>query len=207
LKAFEELRERLLLVLGTNLSSGNTVGILGSDLGEGASTVAAGLAVRLARGGNGPVLLVDASLHGGAVHRAFGLAASPGLGDLLLGTALDEDVIARSGISELDILPAGEAEPGVPLAHKIEELGRLITLWRERYRFVVLDLPPVGHTPAAARAAASLGGIVLVVEAGRSRLEAFARTRDLLVKSGGRILGVVLNKRRFPIPQWVYNRL
>jgi len=85
LRAFEELRERLLLVLGGNGASQRAVGVLGSDLGEGASTVAAGLAVRLARGGNGPVLLVDASLHGGAVHRVFGLAPSPGLGDLLGG--------------------------------------------------------------------------------------------------------------------------
>ncbi|MHC5053306.1 MAG: GumC family protein [Planctomycetota bacterium] len=207
LRAFEELRERLLLVLGADGGSPKTVGVLGSDLGEGASTVAAGLAVRLARGGSGPVLLVDACLHGGAAHRAFGLVASPGLGDLLEGTATEEDVIARSGIAELDVLPAGDGESGVRLAQHIAALGRAMDVWRERYRFVVLDLPPVGQAPAAARAGAALDGAVLVVEAGRSRFEAFARTRDLLVKSGGRILGAVLNKRRFPVPQWVYDRI
>jgi len=207
LRAFEELRERLLLVLGGDRASEKTVGVLGSDLGEGASTVAAGLAVRLARGGNGPVLLVDASLHGGAVHRVFGLACSPGLGDLLAGVASDKDAITSSGIAELDVLPAGEGEAGVPVAQRIGALGRLMAGWRKRYRFVMLDMPPVWHTPALARAAASLDGIVLVVEAGRSRPEAFARTRGIIDKAGGRILGAVLNKRRFPIPQWVYDRI
>ncbi len=207
LRAFEELRERLLLVLRAGDATPRTVGVLGSDLGEGASTVAAGLAVRLARGGNGPVLLVDASLDGGAVHRAFGLAPSPGLGDLLAGTASEDEAIARSGIDELDVLPAGGAEAGLQLARHTGALGRLTEIWRKRYRFVVLDLPPVGQSPSAARAAAPLDGVLLVVEAGRSRYEAFARTRDLLVRSGGRVLGVVLNKRRFPVPQWVYDRL
>ncbi len=207
MRAFEELRERLLLIMRADGASGATVGVLGSDLGEGASTVAAGLAVRLARGGNGPVLLVDACRDEGAVHRAFGLAASPGLGEVLAGGASEADAIAPSGIAELDVLPAGEPDSGVPLAQEIGALEGATTEWRKRYRFVVVDLPPVAETPAAARAAAALDGAVIVVEAGRSRCEAFARTRELLVKSGGRVLGVVLNKRRFPIPRWVYDRL
>jgi Mrp family chromosome partitioning ATPase len=183
------------------------VGILSSDVGEGASTVATGLAVRLARGGTGPVLLTDACPDGGAVHRAFGLAASPGLGDVLAGAASEADAIAPSGIAGLDVLPAGKSDSGVPFAQHIAALGAAAAEWRKRYRFVVVDLPPLARTPAAARASAALDGAVLVVEAGRSPCEAFARTRDLIVKSGGRVLGAVLNKRRFPVPRWVYDRL
>ena len=57
------------------------------------------------------------------------------------------------------------------------------------------------------RSAALLDGAVLVVEAGRSRHESVERARQLLDKAKVRTVGVVLNKRRFPVPRWLYDRL
>lgn len=55
--------------------------------------------------------------------------------------------------------------------------------------------------------AGKVDGVVLVVESERTRREVALQYKDRLEKSGAHILGVVLNKRRFHIPEWVYNRL
>jgi Mrp family chromosome partitioning ATPase len=61
--------------------------------------------------------------------------------------------------------------------------------------------------PDALQFAGSVDGCILVVEAGRTSWHASARARDLLQGAGLPTLGVVLNKRRFPIPPIVYRRL
>jgi Mrp family chromosome partitioning ATPase len=50
-------------------------------------------------------------------------------------------------------------------------------------------------------------GVVLVVEAEKTRWPVAETVRDKIKNSGGNILGIVLNKRRYYIPDWIYNKL
>jgi len=75
------------------------------------------------------------------------------------------------------------------------------------HRFVVVDLPAVSEASWAARLAHLCDGVVLVVGAERSRWEAVNRAKEQLVNSNANVLGVVLNKRRFHIPEWLYRTL
>ena len=47
----------------------------------------------------------------------------------------------------------------------------------------------------------------LVLEAGKTRRQVAIRARKELEEAGGKLLGVVLNKRRYYIPDWIYRRL
>jgi Mrp family chromosome partitioning ATPase len=49
--------------------------------------------------------------------------------------------------------------------------------------------------------------VVLVVKHGGTRREVVKRAKETIERSGGKILGVVLNKRKFPIPEFLYKRL
>ena len=49
--------------------------------------------------------------------------------------------------------------------------------------------------------------MVLVLEAGKTRKQVAVRAKQELEEAGGKLLGVVLNRRKFYIPEWIYKRL
>ncbi|MEW5726532.1 MAG: hypothetical protein AB1918_01770 [Pseudomonadota bacterium] len=72
---------------------------------------------------------------------------------------------------------------------------------------IILDTPPVLASPLAQALAPTADGVVLVVEAERTRAAVARAARDALVAAGANVLGVVLNKRRLHVPKALYDRL
>jgi polysaccharide biosynthesis transport protein len=87
---------------------------------------------------------------------------------------------------------------------RYEQLMRQLDEVQGRFQLVVLDGPAVGSEPEGLWLASAVGYVLLVVEADRTPGLTAAQALKLLEGSGGRTLGVVLNKRRFVIPQWLY---
>jgi uncharacterized protein involved in exopolysaccharide biosynthesis/Mrp family chromosome partitioning ATPase len=202
--AYDELRDELMILRGGSLPA--AIGVLGPTGGEGSSTVATNLAIKLAGSGDGPGLLVDCNMERPAIHEMFALAKSPGLSETIRGHVSDGALIG-SPLPQLDVLTAGRAGRFLPTTHMLQALGALLEDWKKRYRFVVLDLPPVCGAGSAVRIASLLDGVVMVVEAERSRREIVERAWRLLMTAKVGLFGFVLNQRRFPLPQWLYERL
>lgn len=78
---------------------------------------------------------------------------------------------------------------------------------RERVDLVVIDAPPALNSPLGLAIAPTVDGVVLVIEAERTRRAVAEAARDALMTAGATILGTVLNKRRFYVPQFLYDRL
>jgi Mrp family chromosome partitioning ATPase len=72
---------------------------------------------------------------------------------------------------------------------------------------ILIDCGPLHESADAAVLASSVDGVVIVVEAGRSRRELIVNAQRTIEQTGGKFLGFVLNKRRYPIPEWLYKRL
>jgi Mrp family chromosome partitioning ATPase len=70
-----------------------------------------------------------------------------------------------------------------------------------------MDAAPVGTYPECAVLCDKVDSVILVVKHGSTRREVVVRTREIITRAGGKILGVVLNRRRFPIPEFLYRRL
>ncbi len=75
------------------------------------------------------------------------------------------------------------------------------------FDWVILDGPPVVESPDAASLAAQVDGVILVLHAGRAKRPVVARAVEMLRKSGGRVLGTVLNRRVHEIPGFIYRRI
>jgi len=103
----------------------------------------------------------------------------------------------------LSIVPVGQPEG--PLNG--DDLVSLIEKLKSRCSFGVVDLPPVLSYPDALLLGDVVDGCLLVVEASRTPWHAAVRARDLVKGVGLEPLGVVLNKRRLPIPKPIYRRL
>ena len=180
--------------------------------GEGASTIAANLATTLAQQNGGGVLLVDTDFNRPAVHQIFKASLSPGLTDVLSNghispEKLNGTLIQTSPVSNLSLLAAGMPKLGPSDTFNIDKFYSRLKMIRTQYRFIVLDLPALDEMSSVIGLAGLCDGLVLVVESERFRWEAIKSHKDSLVNANANILGVVINKRRFPIPEWLYQTL
>lgn len=204
---YEAFKEQLLVGSRGSKKVPRVLAITGSHCEEGVSTVAANLAATLARSGNGRVLLIDADLRHPSVHQIFEQRLSPGLGEILTNGQSGEGAIVPSPVQNLRILSAGTANGNLSELFDSDGFTNLLNSIKKDYSFVVVDLPAVNEASWTARLARLCDGVGLVVEAERSRFEVVQKTKELLVKSKANVLGVVINKRRFHIPAWLYRTL
>ena len=70
--------------------------------------------------------------------------------------------------------------------------------------YVLLDCPSLQESDDVLGIASMVEGVVLVVEANRTTRDQLGRLERTITSAGGKILGTMLNKRRYPIPRWLY---
>jgi capsular exopolysaccharide synthesis family protein len=176
---------------------------------EGVSTCSAGLAHYLARDLNSRVLLVDANFGDPAVHRFAGIENGPGLAAVLRGEVPLDKAVRATEIENLSVLTAGESKSDPSSLFQSpgwrERLGE--DLRRLPIGFVIFDCPPVTDSAEATLVGPLCDGVILVVEGGRAPRQAIQTAASALRRSGCDLLGVILNKRRYYIPQFIYDRL
>lgn len=163
---------------------------------EGKTTVAANLAVAIARKGL-DVLLIDADLRRPRLHEVFGLDNAKGLSTLLSGEEENaEDAMAATEIPSLRILPGGPA-PDVPTdlveSPRMAELHRTL---REKFDVVILDAPPVTEVGDGLALSRLADTNVWVVRSGRCDRRELGWARHLLGNVRADVAGVVLTFAR-----------
>ena len=72
---------------------------------------------------------------------------------------------------------------------------------------ILIDCRSLRNSTDAAVLAGSVDGVVIVVDAGESRNDEILNAQRTIETAGGKFLGFVLNKRRYPVPEWLYRRL
>jgi protein-tyrosine kinase len=113
------------------------------------------------------VLLVDADVARPSVLRVLGLQAAPGLMDILLDQSMGlGDVILRTNIASLSLLPAGRNNKHATELLASQAMSALLSDIASRYpdRIVIFDSPPLLLTSEANVLAAQMGQVVLVIE-------------------------------------------
>jgi len=172
---------------------------IASQGGEGTSTVAAQFAQSLASDERLRVLLVDAHVR----RPAYGQDGSPAAAYPARATPRRP---AQSGAPGPDLMPLSE-ESREARTLAPDSLRESLDAVASGYDWVVIDGPPVLESPDAATLGAVADGVVVVVQAGRTKRPVLARSVDLMSRAGGRVLGMVLNRRRLEIPEFIYRRI
>jgi len=174
---------------------------------EGKTTTAVNLAVTLAQLGD-RTLLMDSDMRKPGVRRALDLNVGKdlGLSSYLAGVcSLDEATIPHPAIPNLMALTTGPVPPNPADLLSSHRMREAIAELRRRFRFVVIDSPPIMAATDAVILSALTDGILLVVRSGDTPKEAFTRARDLLAAVKGRLLGVVLNAVDSSAPDYYYS--
>jgi succinoglycan biosynthesis transport protein ExoP len=174
---------------------------------EGKTTAAANLAVTLAQLGD-RTLLIDADLRKPGIGRLLNLGNGKyaGLSSYLAGvSSLDLVTVQHPAIPNLSAIPTGPLPPNPADLLSSHKLADAVAELRTKFKFVVIDSPPVMAATDAVILSVQADGVLLVVRSGETPKEAFTRTRDLLVSVKCRLLGVVLNAVDSRAPDYYYS--
>jgi capsular exopolysaccharide synthesis family protein len=172
-----------------------TLAFTSAMAGEGKTITAANMAIATAGHGR-RVLVIDADLRRGRLHKAFGIAVGPGLADVLAGKVPIHDAIVGvpvGGDVIVDVLPRGR-QPAHPTAMlKVPTLPTLIRAMHTRYDLVILDSPPVNLVSDALLIGKLVDGVIVVARAGVTDAAALAEAVRHLRGANAPLLGVLLN--------------
>jgi len=174
---------------------------------EGKTTAAVNLAVTLAQLGD-RTLLIDADLRKPGIRRALNLTIGKeaGLSSYLAGvSSLDELLLPHPTINNLAAITTGLVPPNPADLLSSHRLRDVIAELRLRFKFIVIDSPPVMAATDAVILSVVTDGVLLVVRSGQTPKEAFTRTCDLLKAVKCRLLGVVLNAVDSSAPDYYYS--
>jgi capsular exopolysaccharide synthesis family protein len=183
--------------------------LLTSSIGnEGTSRVLVNLALTLARNTEKRVLLIDGNLRHPTLHKTFCIEKTGGLaeiveegidygGSLKRSKLLPNLLIMTSGRDCLNPVPLFEGE----------RFMKLLDQLRGSFDTVLMDSPPINVFPDPVLIAPRMDGVLIVIEAERTRRSVVKEAISKVQGVKGHVLGVVLNKRKYYIPESIYRRL
>ena len=194
---FRKLKTSILINAGPNGDGIRCVLITSSAIMEGKTLIATNLAISIAQEVQQHVLLIDADLRQPSVHKTLGITMGRGLSDYLSGDIELSQILVKTAIPKLSVLPAGKptSEPAELLSS--QKMRSLINEVRSRYddRYIIIDSTPIMSTVEPDILAQQVDGIVFVVKAGKTPREIIQRSLSRLDKN--KILGLVLNQVDF----------
>lgn len=174
----------------------------------GTSTAAANFAALLAQEPGAKVLLINANFRSSERDNSLSahlLDTAPG--ESLVSGAPPSPVYPVPGPSNLYVLPRG-TKCSMPLSlFQSSAFDKFLRTARERFRYVIVDAPPLQGHPESLALSGKADGVILVVEAEKTRKQNALWAKQQIESAGGRLLGVVLNKRKYYIPEWLYKRI
>ncbi len=175
--------------------------------GAGCSTTAVHFSRAIAKDKNIKVLLIDVNLRTPSLHEVFKVDRSGGVSELLNGDREIGSKIRTVEPGNISVITCGgkHSEPIALLDS--ERFDRMLELINGRFQYIILDGPPVPACSESILLAGKTDGVVLVLEAGKTRSQVAIRAKKQIEQAGGRIIGVVMNKRKHYIPDWLYRRL
>lgn len=188
-EAYKSIRTNLITLL--DRQNKKTIVISSPNASEGKSTTSINTAISLSQL-NKKVLLIDADAHRPSIHYKLKLNNAAGLMELITGQTEPENAIIHYN-SSLDIITAGALSQNATEMFSTPKFDELLSTFREKYDYVILDAPPVNVLSDALVMGQKADGMVFVIRAGITTHENFRRALSSAEVLDIEILGVILN--------------
>jgi capsular exopolysaccharide synthesis family protein len=185
-------------VLRTNIlfsrknESWNTISMLSGGAGEGKTTTLFNLAVVFAQNGQ-RVLVVDSDLRRPAIHKMLHVPNTVGLTDFLLKQRTLDEIILKTKLATLDFIASGKLPSSSMSILGSAQMKETIQELKRRYEFIFFDSPPLLGVSDASILASEMDMVLQVIQYRRYPQPMTLRAKQMILKVGGNLVGIVLN--------------
>ena len=173
-----------------------TLMVASSGPSEGKSLTLANLAVAMAQSGL-RVIVIDTDLRRPTLHKIFDVSNTEGLSSIMLTPeSKPEFYLKDTGVDNLQLLPCGPLPPNPAEVLGSERMGQVIDILLAEADLLIFDSAPtlMVTDPAVLAARLKEGGVLLVVDIGKSRRGLARRAVEELKRVHANLLGVVVNR-------------
>lgn len=168
------------------------IGVTSSMRGEGKSTTAVNLSYVFAEKGS-KVLLIDADLRIPSVGNKLDMESSVGLADLLRGKDAELPEFESYMLNNWYILTSGNIPPNPSELLGSKRMEKLLNQLRERFDYIIVDLPPVNLVSDAISISSLISGMIVVIREEHTEKKELERCFRQLQLSNVNVLGCVMN--------------
>jgi len=200
-----KLVQRVFLMPGTQ--RGRLVVVSGIESGNGCSWISARMAEVLASQVSGSVCVVDANLRSPGLHREFAVPNHYGLTDALQVAEPIRRFVTSLSRPNLWLLSCGAEIEGMHTMLGSDRMRAILPELQREFDYVLIDAPPLENSDDSIVLGRFADGVVLVLRAHSSRRETARKAVRDLEHASVRVLGAVLNRRTFPVPEAIYRKL
>nr|WP_313124316.1 polysaccharide biosynthesis tyrosine autokinase [Stenotrophomonas geniculata] len=171
----------------------NIVLISGSSPNAGKTFVSSNLAAVIAQAGQ-RVLIIDADMRKGTLHKALGATQTPGLSDVLVGKATLETAIRTvPGLDSLSFISRGDVPPNPSELLMHRNFTELLETVEKQFDLVIIDTPPILAVTDAAIIAHHAGTCLLVARFGLNQPKELALARKRFEQNNVQLKGAIFN--------------
>jgi capsular exopolysaccharide synthesis family protein len=180
---------------------------IGSQAGEGTSTIIRDFAMFSAGRLRKSVLLLDTDYRNPSQCEFFRTSSKFGWEEIVHDKGVFEKAISKIGDIDLYVYsppPSSASTSNILYSSGIKEFWEEM---KQLFDLVLIDSAPASASPDGITLSRYVDGVVLVLEAEKTRKPVAESLKNQILQNGGNLLGMVFNNRRYHIPEFVYRRL
>ncbi|EPF6403824.1 polysaccharide biosynthesis tyrosine autokinase [Acinetobacter baumannii] len=170
----------------------NIIMIAGPSPEVGKSFISTNLATIFAQG-NKRVLLIDADMRRGYMHKYFDVDVKPGLSELLSGQADLQKVLHKTQVANLDVITRGKSPTNPSEILSSNQFKELLEQLQSQYDHIIIDTPPVLAVTDGIIISQYTGVNLIVARYAKSQMKELELTVNRFEQAGVKVNGFILN--------------
>ncbi|MFI8126158.1 polysaccharide biosynthesis tyrosine autokinase [Acinetobacter sp. ABJ-A23_2] len=191
--AIESLRSiRTAIHFALTTAKNNIIMIAGPSPEVGKSFISTNLATIFAQG-NKRVLLIDADMRRGYMHKYFDVDVKPGLSELLSGQADLSQVLHKTQVANLDVITRGKSPTNPSEMLSSTQFKELLEQLQAQYDHIIIDTPPVLAVTDGIIISQYTGVNLIVARYIKSHMKELELTVNRFEQAGVKVNGFILN--------------
>jgi capsular exopolysaccharide synthesis family protein len=183
-----------------------TILFTSSNPGEGTSTILVNFAKEIATSGEN-VIIVETNLRNPILHKLMNVENTEGITEAIDKKKSLIEIIRKTDTENMQIITHGKQSERTLTGFSTDTIKPIINELKSHADWVLFDSPPIHKYSDAATLANAVDGVIMVVQAEKTKWEVAQSARDNITKGKAKILGAILNKKQFHIPNLIYKFL